>query len=434
MTDNFLDLYLTYAKENEVPTFFHRWCCLSGIGALLGRQYSLPLGHMIINSNMYVMLIGTPGTRKNTAINLMRDLLIKSGYNTIAADKVTKEKFLMDLAGVESTFEETDIKRQNRRTKQIEDFLDSNLWGEGEDNDKTKPPAEVFIVAPEFNDFLGNGNIEFLSLLGNLWDYSGVYRNRIKNGKSIAINDPTINIIGGNTPTGFSLAFPVEIFGQGFFSRLILVYGEPSGKKIAFPKMPAAEDTARVVSQLAEVKKHARGVAVLASSAESLLSDIYHTWKPFDDPRFESYANRRFTHLLKLCLTVSACHYRGNVTERDVIIANTILSYTEILMPRALGEFGKAKNSDVAHRIVRLIESADMPLGMRDIWSHVQQDLDSMRNLSDILISLQEAGKIMHMKGIGNVAGWVTKKKVVKLEDGKSVDWSIFSDEERKRI
>src|SRR6476469_4766102 len=98
MRDDFFKEYLEYSSENEVPTFFHRWVAVVSLGALLGRQFSFSLGHFNIMPNMYAMLIGNPGTRKSTAIKIMRQLLIKSGYSHIAADKTTKEKFLMDLA------------------------------------------------------------------------------------------------------------------------------------------------------------------------------------------------------------------------------------------------------------------------------------------------------------------------------------------------
>ncbi|MFK5283171.1 hypothetical protein ACI3PL_26730, partial [Lacticaseibacillus paracasei] len=80
-----------------------------------------------------------------------------------------------------------------------------------------KTPAESFIAADEFNNFIGLGNTDFISILGELWDYEGVYDYRLKNSKSVFIPYPTISILGGNTPTGFSQAFPPESIGQGFF-------------------------------------------------------------------------------------------------------------------------------------------------------------------------------------------------------------------------
>ena len=143
-----------------------------------------------------------------------------------------------------------------------DDILDQNLFGNGND----KPDSEMFIMADEFNDFFGNGNIEFFSLLGTLWDFNGTYRNRIKNGKSVSISNPTVSILGGNTPTGFSLAFPSDILGQGFFSRILLIYGEPNGRRIAFPPAPSQARTSALVETLRNIKATVWGPAELPLS------------------------------------------------------------------------------------------------------------------------------------------------------------------------
>ena len=411
---DFFSSYLEYTDNTESPKIFHRWSAIAGLGAFLGRQYYFQHGHFTIYPNVYSMLIGSPGTRKSTAIKLMRKILVEAGYNTIAADKSTKEKFLLDLAG----------EKDEGALATPEEILEQNLFGDSNAQD-----CEMFIMADEFNDFFGNGNIEFISLLGTLWDYSGVYRNRIKNGKSVSINNPTVSILGGNTPTGFSIAFPTEILGQGFFSRILLIYGEPNGKRIPFPKPPDAEQTRAIVETLRTIKQTAYGAARLTSGAQKLLERIYELPASLDDVRFESYSTRRFTHLLKLCLITSAARSSNEITERDVIGANTILSYTEQLMPKALGEFGKAKHSDVTHKIVQLLDSTSRVLTYKEIWKHVSSDLEKMSDLSTLLQNLATADKIQLVPG---GSGFLPKKKVIEQRDSSVLDYSILTDEELK--
>jgi len=424
MADDFLTQYLAYSRDTEVPTFFHRWSALIGIAAILGRDYSLSHGHFVINPNIYGMLIGSPGTRKSTAIKMMKSVLVRAGYDTIAADKTTKEKFLLDLAGVDVSGPPEE-KGYKSKKMSLDDIIDSNLWGD--EDVSTKPPSETFIMADEFNDFFGNGNIEFISLLGALWDYSGVYSSRIKNGKSIAINNPTINILGGNTPTGFSLAFPTEILGQGFFSRILLIYGESTGKRITFPTPPSDEDTRLVVEALRDIKRRVIGFTTLDDGAKKLIDKIYKTGVDLDDVRFSSYYNRRLTHLFKLCLVVSAARYSNRISENDVVYANTILTVTERLMPKALGEFGKSKNSDVAHKIVQLLEAANKPVSVREIFKHVHNDLAKQSELSDILTNLQAADKIQNIPGLG----FLCKKKVQNLDNSDVINFDMLTQEER---
>lgn len=368
------------------------------------------------------MLVGASGTRKSTAIKLFKKLIQDAGYHTIAADKTTKEKFILDLSG-----ESDDASVPIKTAGQMEDFLSENLWGSGED-ETGKADAEIFIMADEFNDFFGNGNVEFISLLGTLWDYAGVYRNRIKNGKSVSINNPTVSILGGNTPTNLSLAFPPEIIGQGFFSRLLFIYGEPNGKRIAFPRSPSKEATAGIIQSLQRIKGSCIGAANLSDGAEKLLEKIYNTTVGIDDTRFESYSTRRFGHLLKLCLITSASRYAAGIEESDVIYANTILSHAEHFMPKALGEFGKAKHSDVSHKVVQLIEKDYAIVSFKEIWKHVNSDLEKMQDLATLLQNLVSADKIQQIPG----KGFVANRRILDDAVTSMVDYSLLSAEERK--
>lgn len=411
--DDFFSQYLDYTSGIEPPAVFQRWCAIGGIGALLGRQFYFQHGHFSVYPNTYTMLIGSPGTRKSTAIKLMRSLLVQAGYATIAAEKSTKEKFLLDLAG------------EDNGTVSVDDILDRNLFGHGDD----KPDSEMFIMADEFNDFFGNGNIEFISLLGTLWDFNGTYRNRIKNGKSVDISNPTVSILGGNTPTGFSLAFPTDILGQGFFSRILLIYGEPNGKRIPFPERPSMESTERILESFKRIKANCFGPAELTSSARNLLDKIYRLNPTVDDVRFESYSNRRFIHLLKLCLIHAASRESNSICEQDVLYGNTVLTHSESFMPRALGEFGKGKNSDVTHKVLQVISGFEGVCTFKDIWCHVHSDLEKMSQLQEILMNLHAADKI---QSVPDLNGYLPKRRIVLEEDASIVDYSLLSAEERR--
>ena len=289
-TPNFIDAYLAYTADTESPTTFHRWAILSALSAWLGKRFYLKHGHSRINSNMYCMLMGAAGTRKSTAIKIASKILKKAGYSTFSESKTSKEQFLADLA-----------KTGMPEAGSSDEILDKNLWGE--DNAESEMGScEVLINADEFNDFVGNGNIEFLSLLGNLWDIEGNYTHAKLTSKSVFVKDPCVSILAGNTATGFSLAFPKEAIGQGIFSRLLLIHGESTGKRIPFPAPPSEVATAALIKCLLQIRAVACGEAEISEEARALLSYIYHEWKAINDIRFESYCNRRFTHLLKLCL------------------------------------------------------------------------------------------------------------------------------------
>lgn len=410
MRDDFVTSYLQYRANTEPPVFFHRWCILSALGAYLARDVVFELGDFKIYPNMYSMLIGVPGTRKSTAIKLAKKLLQKAGFDSFSADKSSKEKFLIDLADDGNIAEEA------------LDLISENLWGEESDS----RISEMFIACDEFNNFIGNGNLEFISLLGELWDYEGIYSNRIKNGKSVVVPNPTINILGGNTPTGFSLAFPSQAIGQGFFSRLILVYSDPSPRRITFPEKSNDDDTKYMVDQLLAIKSCATsGRLNITDSAKSLLDKIYQSDNRMDDIRFEHYYNRRFTHLVKLALICCLSRVSLELNEEDVVVANTILTHTEKFMPKALGEFGEAKHAKVVHKIISALEASYKVMDMSDIWKAVAQDLDKPGELSSIMGGLLMANKVLKAEG-----GFLPKRQLLEAQYDDMVDYSFLSDEE----
>lgn len=420
---DFITQYIDFASEGtESPRIFHRWSILTTLAAFLNRQYNIRHGHNVIQPNMYVMLIGSAGSRKSTSIKMAKDLLKRTGYTSFSSEKTTKEKFLMDLAGLD------DSGRSTTKPIDLDTLLDSNIFGDP--NEEANGTSEMFIAADEFNDFFGNDILGFLSMLGALWDKDGMYENKIKNGKSVLIPNPTINILGGNTPATFANTFPTEIFGQGFFSRVLLIYGERSDRRMAFPQSPDEERRTELLASLRTIRERSIGTIEPTGTSRKLLEKIYNLPSGFDDVRFESYGTRRFTHLLKLCLLVSASRAANSITEADVVYANTILSHAEQLMPKALGEFGRAKNADVTHKVMQIIYSSPGAVGFKEIWQQVGgKDIDNFDQLATIIKNLLMADKIQKVNDKGDL---LPKRKIVSMDDASgTVDWDLLSGEER---
>lgn len=414
--EDFIAHYLDYAKTTpEVPQNYSRWAAIVSLGAYLGRQYVFEHGNFHIVPNIYCQLLGVAGARKGTAIKLAKKVLGAAGYSNFSAEKTSKEKFLLDLSG----------EGDEGISTNVEDLLEQNLFGAESSGDC----KQTFIAIDEFNDFIGTGNIEFISMLGNLWNYHGIYTNRIKTGKSVNIPNPTISILGGNTPTNFALAFPPAIVGQGFLSRMIIIHGEPNGKRVTFPPSPTLEQTAAIVERLRGIKSACIGPATITEGAKSTLDAIYQSGCGVPDVRFESYSQRRLDHLIKLCLIVSASRGSTTITARDVIYANTILSHAELYMPKALGEFGKGKNSDISHKVLAIIGSNPGVTVLKDLWKQVHQDLNDMRELGQILSNLCEAGRIQRVPSLG---GFLPLHQIADNSSNEQfVDFSLLTEEER---
>lgn len=419
---NLIEEYLDYRKHTESHAIYHRWTMMTSIGALLGRSIYFENGPIRIFPNLYVMLIGEAASRKSTAINFARKVTSAAGYKTFAATKTSKEKFLMDL--------ENPLSEEEATGKDILSITEKQLFG---DNEKFSEPKEVFIVADEFNIFAGTGNTEFYDELGTLWDWDNehiTYSYRLKNSKSVSIFQPTVSLLSGNTQEGFFKAFPPEVLESGFLSRLIIVHGVKSGRRIAFLPKVNQEETERMQQFLKNIKPQGDPLSIeMTVGARTIATAIYDEPSLFlRDIRFDKYMGRRQAHLFKLCLIVMAATYKTKIDEEIVIYANTVLAAAEINMPTALGEFGKAKNSDINNKIINELNNATGPVSVQALWKAVGiNNLGEIGDLVKILQALQHAEKVQQIKG-----GFLPWKEA--FRERKYVDWTLLTQEEKDML
>jgi hypothetical protein len=407
--EDFFTDYFKYIGESEAPDIYHRWTALSILGANLGRNVWLPFGHSVIYPNQYVMLMGPAGARKGTAINPGVNALRASGYRTFAPDAVSKEMFLAGIGKSEIG---------------AEDSYDLDL-----DTLVEEGASETLVVAGEFNDFMGQGDMKFVTNLTNLWDNLPHFHHPKLTGKDVFIIKPTINILGGNTQQGFALCIPPEAVGNGFCSRFIFVGSEATGKRITFPKPVSQEFKDKIVSRLKDMRESARGPLAFDPESESTFDRIYKEFKPIDDVRFTHYSSRRFIHLLKLCIILATADSRNIITASDAINANTILSAAERRMPKALGEFGRSRNSAATAAILEVLNRSHEPLSINQLWKLVHKDLNKVAELTDIILGLTRASKIQLVKA-GGKQGYMTKTVMEEKWDDNLLNAGYLTEEE----
>lgn len=413
-TQDFFRSYLDYTGGTEVPAHANRWSAIGMLGAWLGRDIYIKYGSSKLYANQYIMLLGEAGSRKSTAIKTAKRTLKAAGYSTFSAEKISKEKFLEELAkdrtgGMQASGLGTNI-------------LDQTLWGDLDESDY----RQVWITADEFNEFFANNIFEFCSTLGNLWDYDGLYENSVRHGASAIIPNPTVSILSGNTPTTFANTFPVDAIGQGFFSRVLAVHVKSNGRKIMRPREPSEAETQEILDRLVDIKNYHSGEVVITEDSWALLDRIYQSWKPIPDSRFIPYGGRRVTHLLKLALIHAASRLSPTIDPIDVRRANTVLDYTEHFMPEAFGEFGTSRNSGLTHKIIKELEISEELLNIHDLWSKVQLDFDKLDTYQSHVMGMIQAGKIQ-------VAGdkLLPAKRVLKTPVTEFLDYRYMVDEER---
>jgi hypothetical protein len=393
--EDLFDVYFSLVeKSSESPFIYHRWTLISAIGALLGRQAYLDFAFDTIYPNMYICLMGNAGSRKSSAIKVAKDLVAGAGYNTFAREKTSSQKFIKDLGdGFDQV--RTAPKKKKKTIDELKCDLEEIPLEDTEDDYDPDATSEVYITAGELEDFLGQNDGAFISLLTNLWDNHPHYSHGKMTSDDIWITNPTVNMIGGATPTTFNTVFPPEVIGQGMLSRLLLIYGGGARTKITLPPAPCPDTIAFFVQHLMQIKEQIKGKFTLTPEAYVVWDTIYQSDMDLGDNRLEGYINRRHIHYYKLCLIIAASELSMIITEAIAIKANTILHYAETLMPQALGEFGRSKNGDIAQVVLEVInKNAETGINIMDIFGLVSKEVDSLVDLSKIAKKLLESKRV----------------------------------------
>jgi hypothetical protein len=405
------DLFTRYMEfvdlpNQEAPAIYHRWTLASVIGTLLGRQFYLPLGKFTIYPNQFIMLMGTPGTRKGSAMNIGKEILKGAGYGRFSASRTSLERFLIDMRQLDIN-PDTDIEALSLDT-----------------------PSESYIFAGEFVDFIGPNDIPFINLLTNLWDNLHEYKHPKIAGKSVEVYKPTVNLFGGSTPQTFAIAFPPEVIGTGFTSRLLLIHAEPTGKQIAWPAGIDELQKEQLIATFKDIRETIVGDAIVDKEARAIAEAIYKAEIHIDDSRFAFYQQRRYVHMLKLAIIIAAGELSQVITAEHILRANTMLAMAEKKMPHALGEFGQSRYALVANEILQFLKRRTKPANVTEIFKAVSRSISKLPELIDVLQNLTKSDKIQVIE-IQGKHGYMTKYDKPPEWDPKFLDLSWLTDEEK---
>lgn len=323
------------------------------------------------------MLQGDPAARKSSAIKTGTRLLEGTGYTRFASDRMSRQSFLDELY----------------RINQPENmgYTEEELWDLPMDGNY---PYEMTIHAREFIDFIGQNDKDYLSLITNLYDNLPQYSNPKLSSKNVLVKKPTINFIGAATQENLNMAFPTNAMDTGTLSRILFIYSSPVTEKILLPDRPSEEARLLMIARLKEIGEKVKGKMTLSPEGYEALKHIYTESKPLEDARFTYYYGRRLGHLLKLCIVHAAARLSTTISIEDVLTANTVLGAAEYNMPRALGHFGRAKQSIIMHSILDYIERQGRPVEVKELYTVFVSDFNKENEFSQMLMDMQNSHKV----------------------------------------
>jgi hypothetical protein len=365
--DDWISAYLEYVDNTEPPNMFKIWVGVSTICACLQRKCKLPWGDPDLYPNMYIVLVGPSGCRKGTAMYPSADFLTRLGIRR-TAEAITREALIQALS------EATTM-----------DIHDENMMSH----------CSLTIFSEELTVFLGQNNWQLMSDLNNWYDCRPTWTYRTKNMGTDEIIGVWVNLLGATTPEFLQSALPQDAIGGGLASRIVFVYGDKRSKICPAPFKTDKDDLMK--SKLChdlEAINALKGDFKFTPDFFNLWLDWYNkdsTSPPFEDENFLGYNQRRSVHLRKLCMVMSAS--RGDdliLTVEDFNRSVQLLIETEKYMPFVFGGRGRAKNSVVMEKIIRMLAVNGTLTGTK-IMQLFYRDI-TVDEMHQMLSSIEKAG------------------------------------------
>lgn len=398
INNEFLKLYLEYVENTETPRLMQVWVALAGIAACLGRKTYLDFGVCNIYPNLYTILVGPPGMRKSTAMNIVEKRLRDSTSIRFAPSDTGGQRQGLIAAMEGRTIDDQKFADQLELNGAIS--TEAMIQQIGELSIKVESnnldAHSLAIVASEWSSFIGKNNTQLLTFLGKMFDGED-YEYALKNERMTLIN-PLLNMLGCTTPTDIADSIPPISIGKGLMSRIILVYGNRKYKKVPRPPRLNPRLETEIERRFSYIHTQYKGPFRETKAGTDAIDKLSEVEIPIQDTRFLHWNDRRQTHLIKMSMCFAAGRLSETLDACDVEEANLLLLETEKLMPEALGEFGMSHLSLAKQRILEFINMANEPVSRQILWIMMSKDM-SQRDYEMTMIDLINADKIGEVTG-----------------------------------
>jgi len=327
---------------------------------------------------MYIILVAPSGIRKGTILGPGRKMLRELSDIHLAAEAITREALIREIANSESQMLISDTKLGPIQ-------------------------CALTIYSMELTVFLGQNNWQLMSDLNDWFDCTDPWTYRTKNVGTDEINGICVNLIGGTTPEFLQSALPQDAIGGGLAGRIMFVYGDKKSHVEPFPFLTKEEKD--LEEDLVHDLHLIHSMHGQFTFTEEFLMK-YHTWyldseanPPFRDKNLVPYNQRRSLHLRKLCMALSAARSNEMIINGfDFDMATALMLETEAVMPHVFAGRGRVPHTDIMNRIlVYLVNSKSGELSRKQILQDYYKDI-TPDELDRMIATLDKIGacKIVH--------------------------------------
>jgi hypothetical protein len=390
-------------KGSPIPSKFAMWTAISAVAGALGRKCWFSMPHYDVRPNLFIVLLGTPGTNKSVSLMLPfskvfsklttpvgtteKDNEFNSGLTQyglkdyplyIIQDKITPERLAVEM---------NKITRWDKRVGTLDDMF----WD-----------SSITMVTSEFGTFMSKSYQYLHMFLTDMWDSKDSYSHSIKTGASQFIKGPCLNWIACATPEQFIEHLPENASSQGLLARFLPIYHQGERIPQSLLQERVTEDTLKDLRYDLSLIASIRGQFKFDEEAAEVVENDFQTYiqPECKDPNMSEYNQRRNSHFLKVAMAISASRI-GNriITLSDWKRTKEIMFKMEEEMPKALEGFGRSKTGKITHDMKEWLETtvfnnnrSHVPL--RAFKRQLLNKTTAPSELSQYLQAMQDAGYI----------------------------------------
>lgn len=364
------------------------------IGSCVGRRvWTELLEGLPIYPNFFVFLVGPPAVGKTQAMSPVAEHLRRSDTIKLAPNDISKQGLLDKLS---------------KATQVVNKIVDGAL--------RVEEYHYLALWIRELSNFMSQYDAALAGILTDLYDNPPVNDETKRGSGDMTIVRPSISMLAATATKNLGATIGGDLWGQGFMSRIIMVYCGEKPKVRFFTKsgVKREEYDPLIVEAIAKVGA-LRGEMTWAADAE----EAFNTWaeggfKPAPThSKLGEYNGRRYMHCAKLAMVSALNDLRMEITLGDFLRARTWLTSAERDMPEIFKEMTVHSDGEIIRELHMhlwaLYAGPKKPLDRTVMASFLMTKVAS-REIPRLIEAMEAAGLIDRMAGTdGLTARYIPK-------------------------
>lgn len=205
---NFVEAFQTYSEVYNTTPLYARASALWMVGTAVRRGVAMRSRGNNLCPNLFIELVGGPGTGKSQSINAVRSIFIPATNRSIIPASVTR-------AG-------------------MEDYMKENLQQGKTPDGGLLMSHECIGLSEEMQGILPDQDLGHLTLYNILYDLPSIHKAVTRSYGEIRLEAPYCSILTGAQPAFLATTMPEQAWGMGFMSRSIMVFDTPRERRSMF--------------------------------------------------------------------------------------------------------------------------------------------------------------------------------------------------------